>query len=196
MEVFIITPRKPIDQQMERKDILNVARDLFVENGFRDVSMRKIATKLGVSHGAIYYHFKNKASLFYSIVDKDFALLDQEVDKTLTMEGGKREKLKELFIAYIRFGIKHSNHYEIMFLIQDEELNKLMNREPNESYEKFAKAVYQLGDKDTITLQKIWSSFLSLHGFVTHYIKSDQSFEDIEGLAYSHAEFILTSLEK
>ncbi|WP_093855996.1 TetR/AcrR family transcriptional regulator [Tenuibacillus multivorans] len=190
-----MSPRKPVDQQLERNTILNVARDLFVEKGYRGVSMRQIAATLNVSHGAIYYHFQNKASLLYSIVAEDFSLLDQELEKVMNMGISDKEKLIEIFMAYIKFGVTHSKHYEIMFLIKDENINTLMNRGPNESYEKFAKAVYQLCGPQVLTPQKMWSIFLSLHGFVTHYIKCEETFENIKGIATSHAEFILTTIE-
>lgn len=157
--------------------------------------MRQIAAALNVSHGAIYYHFKNKASLFYAIITEDFSLLDHELEDMLKMEVDNKEKLKEVFIAFIKFGVTHPNHYEIMFLIKDDELNTLIHQEPNESYNKFAKAVYQLCDPIKVTPQKIWSIFLSLHGFVTHYIRCEQTFDEIKGLATSHVDFILKSLE-
>lgn len=166
-----------------------------MEKGYRAVSMRQIAAKLNVSHGSIYYHFKNKVTLFYAIVAEGFSQLDEELESTLSMEVGHKEKLREIFMTFIRFGVTHSNHYEMMFLMKDEELNTLMNQEPNESYNKFAAAVYQLCDPQNVTTQKIWSAFLSLHGFVTHYFRSEQTFEEIEGLAKQHADFILKSLD-
>ncbi|RPF55486.1 TetR/AcrR family transcriptional regulator [Aquisalibacillus elongatus] len=190
-----ISPRKPVDQQLERKDILDTARELFVSEGYRGVSMRLIASSLKVSHGAIYYHFKNKASLFYAIVTEGFLSLDKELENTMAMELNNETKLREVFIAYMKFGINYSNYYEIMFLIKDDELNTLIHQEPNQSYENFAKAVYQLCDPQKVNLQRIWSIFLSLHGFVTHYIKSGQSFDEIEGLVNSHADFLIKSLE-
>jgi AcrR family transcriptional regulator len=39
--------------------IVNTAIDLFAEHGVRDVSVDKIAEKLGVTKGSIYHHFQN-----------------------------------------------------------------------------------------------------------------------------------------
>ncbi|MGV2621680.1 UNVERIFIED_CONTAM: TetR/AcrR family transcriptional regulator [Halobacillus marinus] len=190
-----ITPRKPIEQQVEQEAILNVARDLFVKKGFRDVSMRKIAAELEMSHGMIYYHFNNKAGLFYAVVAKDFALLDEILEEIMKGEADPVQKLKHLFVAYMKFGIDYSSHYEMMFLIKDEQLNTLMNEEPNRSYERFAKAVAALVGPKCATTQSIWSAFLSLHGFVVHYYKTGQTFNEMKSLVEGHAEFIIKSLD-
>ena len=58
-----MSPRKAVKQELTREMIMNVARNLFVQQGYQHTSMRKIATELGYSHGSIYYHFKNKAEL-------------------------------------------------------------------------------------------------------------------------------------
>ena len=55
-----------------------IQRDLlFAQSGYQHVSMRKIAQELNYSHGALYYHFKNKAELFYAIISRDFSLLNK-----------------------------------------------------------------------------------------------------------------------
>jgi len=85
--------------------------------------MRSIGQHLGYSHGSLYYHFKEKAELFYAIVVEDFntvaALLGQ-VMKRPPEEGMTR--VEQLVMEFIRFGIDHPYQYEIMFMIRDEEL--------------------------------------------------------------------------
>ena len=58
-----MTPRKAVDNELTKEMIMDTARELFAEQGFQHVSMRKIAQSLGYSHGALYYHFKNKAEI-------------------------------------------------------------------------------------------------------------------------------------
>ena len=44
------------------------------------------------------------------------------------------------------------------------------------------------------TIQEIWSIFLSLHGFVTHYLRHVTSFEDVRELAHLHVNFLLKAM--
>ncbi|OEH93375.1 TetR/AcrR family transcriptional regulator [Bacillus solimangrovi] len=188
-----MSPRKAVDQELTRDMIMDVARELFVHEGYQHVSMRKIAKQLDYSHGAIYYHFKNKAELFFALVQKDFALLDKELERILKQSISSQQKLKEVLLGFIRFGLNHQSQYEIMFMTKDEEVQNYLNEGPNRSYEKFAQSVYKLCDHN-ISVKEIWSVFLSIHGFVAHYCRSGQSYDEVQTLAESHVELLLRAL--
>lgn len=47
--------------------ILRSAMDIFLEAGYQDASMRKIAAKAGITAGAIYKHFSSKEEMFEEI---------------------------------------------------------------------------------------------------------------------------------
>ncbi|MGM7703204.1 TetR/AcrR family transcriptional regulator [Pseudalkalibacillus sp. Hm43] len=190
-----MSPRKKVDQELSREMILEAARQLFVEKGFQNVSMRQIAKELNYSHGAIYYHYKNKAELFYALVDQDFHLLNQTLETIMAEQNDYAVKLKKVLLGYIEFGLTHQSHYEIMFLIKDEEIQHHIQNGPNVSYANFAQAVSSLS-KSQLTIQEIWSVFLSLHGFVAHYWRTNQSYEDIQFLAEAHVSFIIKAMTR
>lgn len=191
----MLAARKAVEQELTKEIIMETARDLFVSEGYQNVTMRKVAKVLGYSHGALYYHFRNKAELFYQLVALDFGLLDQKLEEVMNEAGEPQQKLRNILLGYIEFGVTHPNHYQIMFLIQDDEMQNRLQQEPNRSYEKFASAVHSLcGNKMTPIL--IWSLFLSLHGFVAHYCKRpEQTYSDLEKLAESHVNFLLKGIE-
>lgn len=189
-----MSPRKAAQDELSKETILNVARDLFASNGYASISMRKIATVLKCSHGALYYHFKNKAELFYEIIKADFNQLNHELTTVLAEDkSSNQEKLSSILYQFIQFGLTHPNHYEVMFLIRDDDIKSCIQESPNVSYMHFANAIADLSQKP-ITAKEIWSIFISLHGFVTHYIRSETDFEDVKELARSHVEFLLKAL--
>ncbi len=47
-----------------RELILKSARDTFLETGYQEASMRKIAARAGITAGAIYKHFSGKEEMF------------------------------------------------------------------------------------------------------------------------------------
>ncbi|CCY59746.1 transcriptional regulator TetR family [Clostridium sp. CAG:632] len=76
-----------------RKLILKSAEEIFLECGYQEASMRKIAAKAGITPGAIYKHFSNKEEMFgeifadcgnklmsltESMINVDFAALSDE----------------------------------------------------------------------------------------------------------------------
>jgi AcrR family transcriptional regulator len=192
--VVNLAARRAVDQELTRESIMQAAHQLFHEKGYQNVSMRQIAKELNYSHGAIYYHFKNKAELFYALVKADFKLLDEKLKDVLDQEGLDNEvKIKKILEGYIEFGLKNQSQYELMFLTKDEEVVNYMIHEPNVSYEKFAQAIYVLSEKQ-VSATVIWSVFLSLHGFVTHYCKTGMTFNEVEPLMKSHVIFLMKGL--
>src|SRR5216117_1524917 len=110
-----MSPRKTTSKELTREIILQKARTQFVEKGFQQVSMRSIAKLLGCSHGAIYYHFKNKAELFYSIVEDDFSVLNNLLEVSIQGPEDDSIKLYNVLIRFIEFGLNNQSQYEIMF---------------------------------------------------------------------------------
>lgn len=188
--------RKAVEQELSRERILEAARDLFVQYGYQSVSMRQVARELGYSHGAIYYHFKNKAELFYALVQQDFLLLDTTLEELIALpQTTADEKLRRILLGFIEFGLRHQSHYEIMFLIKDEGVKSYLHQTPNDSYEKFSRVVSDLSE-NKVSISAIWSLFLSLHGFISHYCRSGQTFEEVEELAKAHVSYILQGISK
>lgn len=71
-----------------RESIIKCARQEFLEVGFHDASLRKIAAAAKVTTGAIYRYFEDKKALFLAATENASTLLIKRysamVDKTLT----------------------------------------------------------------------------------------------------------------
>jgi AcrR family transcriptional regulator len=50
-----------------RERILDVALDLFTENGYEETSLREVAASLGVTKAALYYHFASKEDILFAL---------------------------------------------------------------------------------------------------------------------------------
>lgn len=53
-----------------RRDILAAAETLFLEKGVAHTSLEHIARQAGVTRGAVYWHFENKAHLFHEMLSQ------------------------------------------------------------------------------------------------------------------------------
>jgi AcrR family transcriptional regulator len=63
------TPRSATREPGTRSRIQQVALELFTENGYEATSLREIAERLGVTKAALYYHFKTKDDILWSLVE-------------------------------------------------------------------------------------------------------------------------------
>ena len=56
--------------QKTRRALLDTARAIFTAQGYAAASTGEIVRRAGVTHGALYYHFRDKAALFEAVFDE------------------------------------------------------------------------------------------------------------------------------
>src|SRR4051812_34627551 len=95
---------------------MDAARELFVQEGYSNVSMRKIADKIGYSATTIYLYFKDKNDLLHQICEQTFARLAHNINSIEQLSDNPLEKLRSGLREYIHFGLKHPSQYEIVFI--------------------------------------------------------------------------------
>lgn len=95
---------------------MDAAREMFVAEGYANVSVRKIADKIGYSATTIYLYFKDKNDLLHQICEQAFARLAHNIKAIQGLSDNPMEKLRSGLREYVYFGLKHPSHYEIVFI--------------------------------------------------------------------------------
>jgi AcrR family transcriptional regulator len=75
-----------------RQKVLDAARGLFAERGYEPATIRDIAKGAGMSTGAVFANFQDKAELFEAVLTEDMAGL-AETMKSGTGDGKTRDRL-------------------------------------------------------------------------------------------------------
>jgi AcrR family transcriptional regulator len=96
--------------------ILDAARQVFIHDGYEQVSMRKLAEKIEYSPGTIYLHFKSKDELLASLVEESFVKLRAALEKARRDDAV--ETLRAGLHAYVDFGLRYPNHYHFAFMLR------------------------------------------------------------------------------
>ena len=65
----------------KKESILQSALCLFAKKGFKDTSMSDLSKMTGAAEGTIFYHFKNKETLFLTILETVKSQIINEFDK-------------------------------------------------------------------------------------------------------------------
>lgn len=73
--------------------LVAVARRLFLEQGYANVSMQAIASEAGMTKGAPYYYFPSKEALFLAVSREVLATLRDAVNAALAGEAPLRDRL-------------------------------------------------------------------------------------------------------
>lgn len=69
------------DAEETRHKLLEAAQRVFAEKGVSSTSLQDIAQAAGVTRGAIYWHFKNKAELFNAMMDSAVLPMEQAMQQ-------------------------------------------------------------------------------------------------------------------
>lgn len=108
-----------VDAEQTRIEILNAARRVFHKFGVNCSSLEQVAEVAGVTRGAIYWHFKNKAELFYKLRESVFNQIYSRVDMPLhAAESGNSLDAIEIslceFFKIIEESVEVREVFEIM----------------------------------------------------------------------------------
>ncbi|MFT8873101.1 MAG: TetR/AcrR family transcriptional regulator [Sporolactobacillus sp.] len=60
--------RRAIDYQFTNQNIINTAKQLFMEEGFKAVTTRQIAKSCHLTQPALYHHFKDKQAIYLAVL--------------------------------------------------------------------------------------------------------------------------------
>ncbi|ARA92742.1 MAG: TetR/AcrR family transcriptional regulator [Bacteroidetes bacterium] len=114
-----------------RRAILDTARRLLVREGYKGLTMRRIARAIGYSATAIYLHFDNKDALFHALIEEGMERLYAAFREAAARHPDDPvQRLQALCRAYVAFGLDQAEYYEIMFMAHPEH----MERYPAEKY--------------------------------------------------------------
>jgi TetR/AcrR family transcriptional repressor of mexJK operon len=82
--------------------IVQAAATLFMDAGYRAVTMDMVASAAGVTKAAVYYHFKDKASLFVATAQFVLGQARRATEQLLAQDEPLREKLVKLAHIVLR----------------------------------------------------------------------------------------------
>src|SRR2546423_6070815 len=130
-----IKERQERDREAIRRSILDAARELFVSEGYRNVSIRKIAEKIEYSPAALYGYFPSKDDIFYALAEEGFRLLhasdDTAANDAALANLEPLERITAMLWRFYEFSRSQPQYFELMFV--DRSVPRI-----SQAYERFA----------------------------------------------------------
>lgn len=108
-------PATPEAITATRERILKEALFIINEEGYANLSMRKLAKRLGFTAKTIYNYYSNKDELYLMVLIKGFTDLAEEFRRVDRMSGDPLKKFRAAVHAYVKWGIENKHYYNIMF---------------------------------------------------------------------------------
>jgi AcrR family transcriptional regulator len=117
--------RRKREKDQRRSAILNAARKLFFEKGFRYVTVENIARKAELSKGSIYLYFSSKEEIYTQILLNDIDKFNKK--SSLIFQNGKSaaELVMDFAFIYVDFFLNDRELFRIMmtFMLHTEDMN-------------------------------------------------------------------------
>ncbi|MFF7971396.1 WHG domain-containing protein [Streptomyces sp. NPDC007905] len=98
-----------------RARLVDVGVQLVAAEGVQALTLREIARRAGVSHGAPRRYFPTHRELLSAIARRGFTELNERVRPALVVDADPRPRLRELARAYLEFALDNPGMYELMF---------------------------------------------------------------------------------
>jgi AcrR family transcriptional regulator len=173
--------------------LLKATAKLLEEGGVAGLSLREVARRAGVSHGAPAHHFGDKAGLLTALAAQGFELFGAALCAARDAAGANPlQRFGATGYAYVLFAVEHRAHFEIMFhpelLRQDD---PTLRTASDAAYEVLRGVVAEVqaagllaGSDPEIVAISAWSQ---AHGMATLWLagnlKTDARYPDLESLA-------------
>ncbi|MGM0588420.1 MAG: TetR/AcrR family transcriptional regulator [Bacteroidota bacterium] len=125
-----------------RNKILETSREMLIQAGYKNLSMRKIAKQIDVSATSIYIYFDSKDHLLHNLMEEAINDLSNQLEASIQGVDDPIEQLHELAHAYVNYAMQRPKQYQIIYLVRSDE----MSRYPKEKFRR-ARRGYELVQK-------------------------------------------------
>ena len=98
-----------------REELLSASLHLIEAEGIGAVSLRRVAREAGVSPGAPYHHFGDRASLLAALSAQGFRLLARDLGAAKATTSSPVLALSALLRAYVAFAQQQPAYFRLMF---------------------------------------------------------------------------------
>jgi AcrR family transcriptional regulator len=96
--------------------LIEAGVDILAEDGVGGLSLRKVASRAGVSHAAPYAHFADKQALIAAISTEGYRRLYERIETLIEKyKGDPLRQLVEAACAYVEFARVDPAHFKVTF---------------------------------------------------------------------------------
>lgn len=111
------TPGRPLISDSKklrmRREIADVAKRLFKEEGYGKISVRRIAAEIGCSPMTLYKYYDAKVDILRTLWADVFNDL---FDTLEAVPRTSKSQLQDLGNAYVRYWLDHTEYYRLVFI--------------------------------------------------------------------------------
>ncbi len=104
--------RLQVDER--RKQLLDLALELFGDRPYEEISIDEIAKEAGVSKGLLYHYFPSKRAFFVAAVEEAAERLLEATDVPREGEVPTLDEMREGIVRYLDYVDRHGRNYLLL----------------------------------------------------------------------------------
>ena len=116
-----------VEHEKRKREILDKALDVFVEEGYEDATFQKIADKCGITRTTLYIYFKNKREIFMWSIKQLTEGLEKSLLDTMTNENlTSAEILRDVVVKILEKCVNNRRLFSVLltYLLQLQKTGK------------------------------------------------------------------------
>jgi AcrR family transcriptional regulator len=98
-----------------RAQLLEAAKDVFVQRGYHAAAMDEIAERAGVSKPVLYQHFPGKLELYLALLDSSIDEFDAQVRAALNSTHDNKRRVAATVDAYFSYVGSDNTSFRLLF---------------------------------------------------------------------------------
>ncbi len=101
-------------KDLNRENILKIAREIFSKYGFKKTTLDDIANAVRKGKSSLYYYFKSKEDLFQAVIMKEVDILAHELEIVINRNTDPVDKLRDYILTKLTTFRSLANFYHAL----------------------------------------------------------------------------------
>jgi AcrR family transcriptional regulator len=202
-----INERRQTEKKIIRKKIIDASSEILVQEGYENLSIRKIASRIEYSPGIIYHYFKDKAEIIAFVVEEGYGNILKCISEIPIDTENPDKSIVNGLRSYIELMLENPQQFRAILMNDIEAIQEKVNMlqegvsKKRKSIQGLCKLV-ELGIEKNIfkkidielTAQIMWTS---THGLISRLIiEKNISSQQKERIINHHFEVLINGLLK
>ena len=164
--------RETVVDKKER--IIEEATVLFYKNGYDNTPMREVSKASELSVAGIYYFFKDKEDILYSILKQSIIDLNDTIKVSICERDDPKKNLKRIIENMLRHVVKHK--LEISILNREdsrlnEEQKESINKKRREAFLLIKNEMAKLEERGELKSKNLTSAIFMIFSMTTWFVR-------------------------
>lgn len=167
-----VRERREREREARKVAVLDAAREILLEKGFRGTTTKGIAERCELSEATLFFYFNNKEEIMVSLLFESIGFWAEGLDKISKSSASNEKKLDQIWRFYEKVYEEHPEYYLISsYLAQpsalngvSEEIKEQIVQQSGENFQRLAQLLTDItGKTDSRHIaDTIWATFLGL----------------------------------